>query len=37
VQKTTAILSKLSLIVMLPLVILLAVVSDFLGISFLEE
>jgi hypothetical protein len=37
VENTTKNLSKLALIVMLPLVIVLAIVSDFFGISFLEE
>jgi hypothetical protein len=37
VKNATIILSRLSLIVMLPLIIVLAVVSDFFGISFLEE
>jgi len=37
VKNTTALLSKLSMIVMLPLIIVLAIVSDFFGISFLEE
>jgi hypothetical protein len=37
VEKATIILSKLSLIVMLPLVIVLAIVSDFFGVSFLQE